>query len=164
MKRTRTRRIDGARALLGVRARPVHILLLIASLLGLGPGSALAQGGPRPGFYVNPFCLEEAEEGLIDDFQAEWLCLGARSIGPYVCYDQARDRTLLNDTEAIELCRCAESAEPVRCFEAGSEGTLLDEDQIIEGCRPITKLRLSKTCLPYAGRSALAYPLPGRGP
>jgi hypothetical protein len=138
--------------------------ILSAAALAMSPPAA-AQYAPGPTSPVGDACLAAAREGLLSKKKADWLCLGARSAAPAICYDRARAETTLGGEEAIRLCRCAEAAEgPVTCFVTGLEATTLRPDAVVDRCRPIAKRRLRRNCQPAAPQSETPFTDPYRFP
>jgi hypothetical protein len=135
------------------------IYALGAMALGWGAG---ASAQPAPADPRAPIqCFLRAEGTGLAGMYARQLCVGAATLAPAVCFEQAAHQIGLSDLQAVQLCRMATSTAPAQCA-AQLDTTLLANDQLVSYCAAFAGLLAapsgtgSPACLQHALRQGLS--------
>ncbi len=108
-----------------------------AMALGWGAG---ASAQPAPADPRAPIlCLLHAEGLGLASMYARQLCVGATTMAPAACVEQATHQIGLSDLQAVQLCRMATSMAPAQCA-AQLNTTLLENDQLVSYCAAVPGL------------------------
>lgn len=78
-------------------------------------------------------CYVRAESIGLERGKAIDLCIGASSVAPAQCFDEAVDEVGLSDLQAVRLCRAASSARPAACA-ARLEDSGFEDREIVRYC------------------------------